>query len=254
MELIQQLRLGGQSVTAAAALLYRSRLAGWFWAPVILNAVLLMVLTLVAWKAGSNFSARTLEWLGVDDPGGWIGMLVSFLIRLALFALYFTVYKQLVLIILAPLLSLLGEALDTAITGRQFPFSFRQLLKDSWRGMRLAMRNLVLELLITLGILLFSFVPVIGLLGPVVLFLVQGYFTGFSLLDYGCERDRMSVPNSRSYLRSRRWLCIAVGVYHNVLFLLPVIGWILAPVLGMTAATDAYLRDRGIIPVAPPTL
>lgn len=248
MEQLNKPKLLWKSAMEAPTLLVKNGLTPWLLAPVALNAALLV---LVIW-ASFSLSELAMGWfeqsIGSSFFPNWVIWVVAFAFRMVLVLLYFSIYKQLVLVVLAPLLALFGEALDTKLTGRTFPFSFAQLLLDSWRGIQLAMRNLLTEWLLTALLILFAFIPVIGLLAPVFIFFLQAYFVGFSLLDYGLERDRVDVAQSREYLKGRKWMCIGVGVYHNLLFLVPIVGWIFAPVLGMAMATKVYLVEAGIIP------
>ena len=54
--------------------------------------------------------------------------------------------------------------------------SFKQQL---WRGIRINIRNLAKEILLTIPILIFGLIPVIGMVSTVLLFLVQAYYAGF---------------------------------------------------------------------------
>lgn len=248
MEQLNKLKLLWRTGAEAPSLLLRKGLVRWIWAPVVLNAILLSG---VIW-ASFVLSEIAVQWVentaGADFIPTWVSWAFAFVLRFVLVMLYFTIYKQVVLVVLAPLLALLGEALDSRLSGREFPFSVRQLIKDSWRGVRLAVRNLITELLLTAVLVGFAFVPIVGLISPLMIFLLQAYFVGFSLLDYGLERDKLGVAESKRYLKDRKLLCVGVGLYHNGLFLLPLVGWIFAPVLGMAMATKIYLIDRSIIP------
>ena len=116
----------------------------------------------------TQFQERIDQWLGWDD-GWWKQILrwtLGVLSRMLIFFVYALVYKQLVLIILAPVLAYLSEQTEALKTGRRFDFSWRQLFQDALRGAGIALRNLFFELLITLLLFFFAFVPLVGLLAP----------------------------------------------------------------------------------------
>jgi len=62
-------------------------------------------------------------------------------------------------------------------------------MQQLMRGIRINVRNLLLELLITLPVLLLNLIPVIGsIIATVILFLTQSYYAGFGNMDYTLER------------------------------------------------------------------
>ena len=101
------------------------------------------------------------------------------------------------------------------------------------------MRNLFFELLITLLLFFFAFVPLVGLLAPFLLLMVQAYFFGFSMIDYSCKRSGWSVGERLSFMRSHRGLAIGNGLIFYGLFLI-YLGWAIAPVLGSWREHSAF--------------
>ena len=53
--------------------------------------------------------------------------------------------KYVVLILLSPLFAYLSERTEEILTGKTYPFEFKQLVKDSIRGAGIATRNLLIE-------------------------------------------------------------------------------------------------------------
>lgn len=161
---------------------------------------------------------------------------VGVMIRLILFALYFYFYKTAIMILLSPMMSYLAEKVREILTGELKPFSLDQMLNDSWRGVRISVRGLFLELICYLILGLLVFIPIVNFLTPVLLILIQSYFHGFSMLDYCMEARGYDYQESIDSIKKRKPLAIGNGIGFYTLTLIPIIGWMLAPTLGIVSA------------------
>ena len=103
-------------------------------------------------------------------------------------------------------------------------------------------RNFTLELIATIVFGIFTFVPIGGFVSPVALLLVQSYFFGFALMDFNAERHRFDRRSTELWMRRHFWSVSGVGVIFHFVFLIPVIGWFLAPVWSTVAGTLVWLR------------
>ncbi|MFN9115013.1 MAG: EI24 domain-containing protein, partial [Bacteroidota bacterium] len=157
--------------------------------------------------------------------------------RLILLLFYFSLFKYLFLIVGAPVFAYLSEKTESIIEGNDYPVSISQLMKDIVRGIRLAFRNTLWQTVYTITILLFSLIPVVGWVSPVIAFLVECYYYGFSMLDYSAERHKLSTSQSIAFISSKKGLAIGNGMVFYLLHLIPILGWILAPAYAVVAAT-----------------
>ncbi len=190
-----------------------------------------------------------IEWMAMKTGlRGWIdqfsnsfiGFLFVFgtaLLWLIMMLLYFSLFKFLFLIIGSPVFAFLSEKTASIIEGKDFPFSFTQLGKDILRGIKLALRNSVWQTVYVLSILLLSLIPLIGWLTPILAVLVECYYYGFSMLDYGMERQKKTPAESIFYIGNHKGLAIGNGFIFYLMHMLPIIGWILAPSYAVVAAT-----------------
>jgi len=152
------------------------------------------------------------------------------------------VFRYIVMIVAAPFMGTLSEKVESIMTGAapaKVPAG--QMVKDMVRGIRIALRNIVRELLLTLGLTIAGFViPVIGsVVSTALIFFVQAYFAGFGNIDYTLERKKFSIKDSVAFVNRNRGMAIGNGAGWVVLMLIPVLGWFLAPVLGTVAATKS---------------
>jgi CysZ protein len=166
------------------------------------------------------------------------------MVRLILILFYFSFFKYLFLIIGSPVFAYLSEKTESIIEGRDFPFSFVQLLNDVYRGIRLALRNTLWQAVFTISILLLSFVPVAGWVTPVIMLFVECYYYGFSMLDYSCERHKLSPSESIEFIGKHKGLAIGNGMVFFLMHIVPFVGWILAPAYAVVAATISLYHQK----------
>jgi len=171
-------------------------------------------------------------------------LMAGMMLRLILMLFYFSLFKYLFLIIGSPVFAYLSEKTSSIIEGRDFPFSMAQLLKDAWRGVRLAIRNSLWQTVYAFSLLLLSLVPLAGWITPLIALFIECYYYGFSMMDYSCERNKLSAPASIDFIGRHKGLAIGNGLIfylmHGVIF----IGWILAPAYAVVAATLSLHRIK----------
>lgn len=175
---------------------------------------------------------RISDWIAGIPWLSWmnqaVGVMIQILLRIAWFFLFVTVGGYIVIILMSPVYSWLSERTETHLTGRQYPFSFRQLLREIFRGILIALRNMVFQLLITFFLFFCSFIPLIGWFSPIVLLGGSAYFYGFSFIDYAIERKRFNIKESVRYMNKNVGMVMGIGMIFAFLLMLPWIGVTLA--------------------------
>lgn len=151
-----------------------------------------------------------------------------------------------VLIILSPLLALLSARTERILEGNHYPFSMERFLKDIRRGINIALRNAAIQLTLV-AIWLFVCIFISGLVNFTgwFIFVIGFYFYGFSLLDYTNERKQVDVGDAYKFIREHAGLTISIGGIFSAIILIPHAGIILAPIIGIVAATIGFdmIRD-----------
>ncbi len=183
---------------------------------------------------------------------------INFIVWVSLIIVFHKLNKYLVLIVMSPVMSVISERTDEKLTGKKYPFDWGQLMKDVWRGVLIAIRNLVLEMSITIGLLAVNlaitvFLPFLTVIStPVVtitLFFVGAYYYGFSTMDYTNERNRLSMGESVRYIRKNKGIAVANGSVFALWLAIPVlgtyIGTVFAPVTCTVGATLAMIEKEG---------
>jgi len=117
-------------------------------------------------------------------------------------------------------------------------------MKDIWRGIRIALRNLLWQSVYVLSIFILSFIPLFGWIAPLVALLVECYYFGFSMLDYSSERNKLSASQSIEFIGRHKGLAIGNGLVFYLMHMIPFVGWLLAPSYAVVAATLSLLTAR----------
>lgn len=205
------------------------------------------------WQSADNAITYLSQQIGIEgwlqrQRSEWLSfvfIIVGLLLRLILVFFYFSLFKYLFLIIGSPVFAYISEKTQSILEGRDFPFSFAQLMKDAWRGTKLALRNTLWQTVYVLSLLLLSFVPVVGLISPLIALFVECYYYGFSMIDYSMERNKLSPAASIDFIGRHKGLAIGNGLIfylmHGVIF----IGWVLAPSYAVVAATLSLHKIKG---------
>jgi CysZ protein len=230
----------------------KHRLWKWILIPGLIYAILFAVGIYYFWTSSNgavSYISRVIGiegWLQKQSSGilSFLFILAGIMIRIILMFFYFSLFKYLFLIIGSPVFAYLSEKTESIIENRDFPFSFAQLLKDIARGIRLALRNMLWQTVYTVSILILSFIPLVGWAVPILALLVECYYYGFSMLDYSCERHKLSTGQSIEFISRHKGLAIGNGIVFYFMHLLIIVGWILAPAYAVIAATLSMYQAK----------
>ena len=145
-------------------------------------------------------------------------------------------FKHIILALSAPFMSPVSEKIESYLVGEIQTRRKTSFTEQLWRGIRINIRNLSFELLLTIPILLLGFIPVIGIFSTLLLLLVQAYYAGFGNMDYTLERH-FKYNESIQFVKKNRGIAIGNGIIFILFLLIPVIGVILVLPFSVTAAS-----------------
>ena len=220
-----------------------SRLGLWkyFGIPMLISFGTAILVGMSAWGFSDNLGrvmAKIWPWEWGAETFATVstvfGGLVIIIIGLIL-------YKHIILALSAPFMGPVSGKIEAHITGQAPKHRNTSGLSQLWRGIRINVRNLVMELLLTIPILIIGFIPIIGIISTVLLFLVQSYYAGFGNMDYTLERH-FNVKDSVNFVKQNRGLAIGNGVVFMLMLLVPILGIILVLPLSVTAASSETVR------------
>ena len=211
------------------------------WAYVLLPGLLCIVVGIgvfgLAWSLSDNIGDVIDNLWKWDWASETVAKIAQVFGGLIVFILGMVIFKQLVMVISAPFMSLLSEKVESQLLGEDtgIRFSIPQMLSDLSRGLRIAIRNIIRELSITVLLLLLGLIPIFSPFSAGLVFIVQAYFAGFGNIDFALERH-FRYSDSIRFVQNNRMLAIGNGAVFMFL-LLTFIGFPLALPLGTVAAT-----------------
>jgi len=226
----------------ALQIIRKQRLWKYFVVPALISLVLAAIIF------GSS-------WYLSDDVGGWLSNLYpwefgklavekisSIFGGLLLVALGLILYKNLVMALASPFMSLLSERIERNLGAGidDSPLTVRRILSETIRGLRIALRNIIRELLITLLLLLLGLIPIFAPFTAILIFATQAFYAGFGSMDYILERH-FNMRDSVRFVRANRGLAIGNGTVF-LLILMTGVGFLIALPLSTVAATTETLK------------
>ncbi len=150
---------------------------------------------------------------------------------------FFIIFKHLVLIFTAPVMSILSEKVELEMANSNLdPYRNKSVIRELARGLRISTRNLIRELSITVFLFILGLFPVFAIgVGPLV-FLVQSYYAGFGNYDFWAERH-FDYRGTLDYMSGHKSKVTANGLIFLLMLSIPILGVIIAPPLATIAAT-----------------
>ena len=257
--MFKEIVISVQSYIGAHRFIRQHKLWKWILIPGFVYAVLFAVSMFFFGKSATDFIqwiftiTHINNWIA-HHPGGVVNFIfafATFILWLVLMLFYFSLFKYIWLIVGAPLFAYLSEKTEAIINNRALSFSNKQWGADVVRGVSIALRNTLWQTVYVISLLLLSFIPVAGWITPVIALLVEGYYYGFSMLDYSCGRRNMTSQQSIDFIGHHRGLAIGNGIIFYAMHLIPIIGWVLAPAYAVIAATLSMNKVAGNNTAAP---
>ncbi|MCI5055595.1 MAG: EI24 domain-containing protein [Flavobacteriales bacterium] len=173
--------------------------------------------------------------------GGFFLTIITIIVGLIMYILLAFIGGYVVLLIMSPILAYISEKVVEVKTGEETPFIFSKFVKDVLRGVFMALRNLFMELLFMFMFFLMSFIPLIGLLSPLGVYLTTSYFYGFSFMDYSSERKGLGIGTSIRTVRKRKGMAVGLGGLFYLVMLIPFLGLFIAPFVAIISVVAATL-------------
>lgn len=213
------------------------------WISAFISILLFFGLAVSVVRVSDWFSELLSGWI----PWDWAGesTLYQWLLHVMSFIILLGTFKYIVLIITGPLMSLISEKLENELstqkTGRKVPGFFAGMT----RGVAVNLVNVTKEMVYTIILFMLGFIPGLAIITTPLIFIIQGYFAGYGLMDFYLERY-FSYGDSNKVVGREKIFAVTTGVIFVLIFSIPVIGMILAPVLGTISSTLYFAKGRVI--------
>jgi CysZ protein len=214
----------------------------WKW--VVIPGLIYTLLFITAMYFFGRSATAVIEYLThILQLSNWIqkfensllGFLFTFtgiMLWIVLLLFYFSFFKYICLIIGAPVFAYLSRKTEFILEGSDHTPTWAGMKSEAARGVYIAMRNCGWQTIYLFGLILLSLLPVIGWITPLIVLIMECYYFGFSMLDYGFARNNSSTESIRFIGRHKG---LAIG--NGFLFYLMHVVIIFAPAYAIIAAT-----------------
>ena len=244
MQFIHQIKLGLSNYKEAHRIIFSEKWFVMLLVPGIIHFILFIIAIIIAQKAGSHLAEELDKQIVSIDLWDWLNWLeialsfiIGWIIKMTFIAFYFLIYKYIILILLSPIFSIISEKVETKISGKVYQFNLKRFFIDIYRGIRIAGRNSFYQIMLLIVISLISFVPIVTFLVPFAILILDSYYFGFSMMDYYNERQDLSRIDSIARIREHKGVAIGNGLAYYTIFLIPFIGWVIAPIYSIVVGT-----------------
>ncbi|NRA93733.1 MAG: EI24 domain-containing protein [Psychroserpens sp.] len=248
--MVKNIIKGIQAYSGSLSLISKLKLWKFFLIPIIISVVTATIIGVSAYGFSDNIG-RFISKVWVWEWGKETFTSIStFIGGIAVLAIGLILYKHIIMALSAPFMTPVSERIEAHLTGKTVQYHRNTKFSEQlWRGIRIGLRNIVRELLISIPILLLKFIPVVNIFSTGLLFLLQSYYAGFGNMDYTLERY-LNFGESVQFVRKNRGIAIGNGIVFILCLLVPVIGVILVLPMSVTAAsveTVKLLQDEELL-------
>ncbi|WGH76418.1 EI24 domain-containing protein [Tenacibaculum tangerinum] len=239
--MVQNITRGIQAYFGAFKMISKLKLWKYFAIPMLISILTAVFIFSMAYSFSDNighYIANFWKWEFGKETFEFIS---TFLSGLIIVVVGLVLYKHIVMALSAPFMSPVSEKIEDHLRGEDHTHRTTSFQEQLIRGIRINLRNLIRELLLTIPILLLGLIPVIGIISTILLFLMQAYYAGFGNMDYTLERH-FKYQESIDFVKEHKGLAIGNGIVFMLFLLIPVIGVILVLPLSVTAATTETVK------------
>jgi CysZ protein len=191
------------------------------------------VLTLVAFIAmmSGAFALRD-RWLDLLPSWPALRAVLGVIAYLALLLVAYFTFLPIASLIAAPFNEAISESIEKIETGREPPpFSLARLVRDLGMALAHELRKLLRYVVLALGVLLASLIPVVG---PIVGLVGGGYvaarFAAYDALDATLSRWGWPFHKKTGLIRERRAACLGLGAVVAGMLVVPFVNALAMPV------------------------
>lgn len=242
--MVKEVFNGIQDYFTAYRLLNELNLWKYFKIPIVISFLLGITVIFSSWSFSDDVGSYISSIWGFSWGKQTVIAISNFIGGLIVFAFGIVIFKHALMIIAAPFMSPISEKIERHIYGivKKPGTGFKAQTSAFARAFKLSLRNFVVEILWIIPFFIFSFIPVIGFIFLILIFLVQAYYAGFGNMDYTLERY---FPYKRSiqYVRNHSGIAIGNGIVFMVILLIPIVGILIVLPLSAVAGTITTLRE-----------
>ncbi|MFC7356286.1 EI24 domain-containing protein [Jejudonia soesokkakensis] len=239
--MIKNILRGIKAYAGTVKLISKLNLWKYFGVPMAISFLTASLIGVAAWGFSDNIGGLLAKIWFWEWGAETFRSISDVLGAIFIIAIGLVLYKHIIMALSAPFMSPVSEKIEKHLLGDQHQHRDTTNAAQLWRGVRINVRNLGMELMFTIPLLLLSLIPVLNVVTSVLIFIIQAYYAGFGNMDYTLERH-FKYNESVKFVRSHSGIAIGNGTIFMAMLLIPVIGIILVLPLSVTASTTETVR------------
>ena len=232
---------GIRAYMTALPLISKLKLWKYFVIPILISLLTLVTISFFAFSLSDNISNYLTNFWKWEIGKKTFEIISKYLSGLLILVLGLLIYKHIVLALSSPFMGPVSEKIEEHLYGKNNNYRVTSIQNKLMRGIRIGLRNIVKELVITIPVLFLSVIPVVGIFSTVFLFLTQAYYAGFGNIDYTLERY-YDYNESIQFVKKNKEIAIGNGIIFILFLLIPIVGVIFILPLSVTAATTETIK------------
>lgn len=234
-----------KGITATFSELIKGNFLLFFIPGIVITAVFLIFdYYLSSLQAASELSS---DYSWIDWIFGWVNSGVSMIFSVLSFITE-QVYIFIVLTLLSPFNTLLGERLDSKLTGQTFKADFIRFINDFIRMIFVVSIALLMEIACLMAWWIISYLLGLDILDPIIYFIISAFFFGFAFYDFAFERYSMKIFETISFAFSYPLTMLLTGSIFVGIYTIPMVGIPISPVITVMVSTIVYLYIKKKLP------
>ena len=241
--MIKDIFNGIQAYFSAYTLLNKLNLWRFFVIPIGISFLLGMFIIFTAYGLSDDLGNYIASIWGFTWGKQTVTTISHFIGGLIILALGIVIFKHVLMAIVGPFMSPISEKIEIHFFGivHKKTTGFKAQTSALARGIRVNIRNLIMEILWIIPFFIFSFIPLIGIVFLFLIFFIQAYYAGFGNMDYTLERY-FSYKKSVEFVRNHRGIAIGNGIVFMLILLIPIVGILIVLPLSVVASTITTLK------------
>lgn len=226
------------SYLKALKIINELKLWKYFLIPIILGLFLGGIFIGTAYGLSDNLGSLISGFWKWDFAKNFVIGLSSWIGGISILLIGILLYKHILMVLAAPFMTPVSEKVEKYLTGKDVhkTDTNREDFGLIMRSLKLNVTNLIKELIITIPLIVLSFIPVVGLIATFFLIYFQSYYTGFGNLDYTLERH-LNYSDSKAFVKKHKGIAVGNGLVFTFMLFIPLVGIMLTLPIATVAST-----------------
>jgi len=240
---VNELFKGAGYLLKGFSLIHKKGIRRFAYIPMAINTLLF---SFAIWLGVSKFD----QWINSFIPTwipewllSWVMWLIWPLFAGLLILIVFFSFSIIANLLAAPFNGVLAEAVETKLLGETPPsLSFKEILKDAPKLLWNEIRKLIYVLLWMVPLFIFSWIPVLNIIAPVLWIVFSSWMLALDYHDYPMGNHLLKFPAQRALLQQKRSLALGFGGATLAATMIPFVNFLVIPA-AVAGATALYLDN-----------